>query len=285
MMFAKHSLDCLASGFSFLEGPVWLDAEAQLMRRTRFEHGGVLVSDIAQSRLYLWSDGEIDVFREHSRAANGNTLDASGALLTCEHGSRQVTRTDPSGMITVVAKSFCSKKLNSPNDVVVANDGCIFFTDPPYGVEDSERELDFQGLFRSNAAGTELTVIAADFERPNGLAFSPSGEILYVADTARCHIRALRVTADGGVADDSVFCDAERPDGLRVDRAGNLYVAAMNGIEVYDTSGANLARLDMPVRPANLAFGGLEMRSLFICARHNLYRVETEIGVRELHDC
>lgn len=284
-MLAEASLQCLASGFSFLEGPVWLEPGSPMLALTGFERGCLLFSDILRSRLYVWSDEEIDVFRHDSRAANGNTLDASGALLTCEHGSRRVTRTDHSGAITVVAERYEGKRLNSPNDVVAHGDGSIFFTDPPYGVTEEERELDFQGVFRTDSDGAMLDVLAADFVKPNGLAFSPDGRVLYVADTERCHIRALSVAADGGVRADSVFCDSERPDGLCVDREGNLYVAAMEGVEIFDSDAEKVAELKMPVRPANLAFGGPGGRSLFICARHSLFRVESHAGAGGDHGC
>ena len=282
-MLVESSLSCLASGFSFLEGPVWIEPGSALLALTRFDKGTLLFSDISGRKIYAWSDGEIDIFREKSRAANGNTLDADGSLLTCEHDSRRVTRTSCSGTISVVAERFAGKRLNSPNDVVVSGAGHIFFTDPPYGVADEERELNIQGVYCVDPVDATLTLMAEDFVRPNGIAFSPADEVLYVADTERSHVRAMSLTTEYSVAADAVFCDVERPDGLRVDADGNLFVAAMEGVEVFDPKGAKIAELKMPVRPANLEFGGAGMRSLFICARHSLYRVETQARVEGAH--
>ena len=275
-MLVADSLRCLASGFAFLEGPVWLPCDSPLLPLTGFEQGCLLFSDIERRRLYVWCDGEFVVFRENSLAANGNALDARGDLLTCEHDSRRVTRTGPDGNIAVVAEYYQGKRLNSPNDVVARGDGSIFFTDPPYGVTEEERELDYQGVFRIDPQRQQLDLVVDDFEKPNGLAFAPDGELLYVADTERCHVRALTMTRDGKVTGDEVFCRAERPDGLRVDQDGNLFVAAMQGIEVFDPDGTRSARLDMPVRPANMSFGGADNRWLYICARTSLFRVETD---------
>ncbi|MCX7914963.1 MAG: SMP-30/gluconolactonase/LRE family protein [Verrucomicrobiae bacterium] len=248
----------VAGGFQFLEGPVWVAARQEL-----------LFSDIPANRIYRLRDGAVSVFREPSNQANGNTLDREGRLITCEHATRRVTRTEPDGTVTPLATQFEGCRLNSPNDVVCRRDGVIFFSDPPYGVESAQRELKFQGVFYLYRG---VHLFARDFERPNGLCFSPDHSRLYIADTERGHVRAFDLPGP-----DRVFCKVERPDGMRVDSTGNLYVAAMSGVEVFSPSGAHIARLELPERPANLAFGEADRRTLFICAHTSLYRVRVAV--------
>jgi sugar lactone lactonase YvrE len=244
----------VAGGFQFLEGPVWATARNEL-----------LFSDIPASKIYRWKDGKVEVWREPSFQANGNTLDSQGRLVTCEHETRRVTRTEPDGSVIPVATHFEGERLNSPNDVVCKSDGSIYFSDPPYAVKPEERELDFQGVFR---VAETITLIARDFVKPNGLAFSPDEKILYIADTELGHVRAFAPTS-------RVFCHVERPDGMRVDAAGNLYVAAMKAVEVFDRTGKKTGEIALPERPANLAFGDADRQTLYICARTSLYRART----------
>lgn len=245
----------VAGGFQFLEGPVWVPARQEL-----------LFSDIPASTIYRYKAGTIDVFRTPSHQANGNTLDPHRRLITCEHETRRVTRTEPDGTIVPVATHFEGRRLNSPNDVICKSDGSIYFTDPPYGVKPEARELDFQGVFRAD--GKTLALIAKDFVKPNGLAFSPDEKTLYVADTELGHIRALDEAGHS-----RIFCHVERPDGFRVDSAGNLYVAAMKAVEIFSPSGQKTGEITLPERPANVAFGDADRRTLYICARTSLYKV------------
>lgn len=248
----------VAGGFQFLEGPVWVPSRQEL-----------IFSDIPANRMYRWRDGVVSVFREPSHQANGNALDREGRLITCEHATRQVTRTEMDGTVVPVATQFEGCRLNSPNDVVCRRDGVIFFTDPPYGVDAAQRELKFQGVFYIYRG---VHLFARDFEKPNGLCFSPDHARLYIADTERGHVRAFDL-----LGPDRVFCRVERPDGLRVDARGNLYVAAMTGVEVFSPRGEHLARLTLPERPANLAFGEVDRQTLFICARTSLYRIRVAV--------
>lgn len=257
----------IAGGFQFLEGPVWIPARHEL-----------LFSDIPASRIYRWKDGKVDVWREPSHQANGNTLDPQGRLITCEHETRRVTRTEADGTVVPVATHFEGKRLNSPNDVVCKSDGAIYFTDPPYAVKPEERELDFQGVFR--VTGNQLEVVARDFIKPNGLAFSPDETILYIADTELGHVRVFDVLADGSLAGSRVLCNVERPDGMRVDAAGNLYVAAMKAVEIFDPSGRKLGEIALPERPANVAFGDADRQTLYICASTGLYRARVPTAGR-----
>jgi len=252
-------------GFQFLEGPVWIPARGEL-----------LFSDIPASRIYRRKDGKVDVFREPSQQANGNTLDPQGRLVTCEHETRRVTRTEPDGTVIPLATHFEGQRLNSPNDVVCKRDGTIYFSDPPYAVKPADRELDFQGVFRIGAPGTPQ-LVARDFRKPNGLCFSPDESILYIADTEAGHVRAFDVAADGSLGNSRVFCQVERPDGMRVDEAGNLYVAAMKAVEIFAPTGSTIGEITLPERPANLAFGDNDRQTLYICARTSLYRARVAI--------
>ncbi len=272
----------IATGFEFLEGPVWIAPDAPLQALVGKPQGALVFSDIPASRLYWWCDGETGILREPSGQANGNALDREGRLLTCEHEHRRVTRTTPDGQVVAVATTYRGKRLNSPNDVVVRRDGGIYFSDPPYAVKPEHRELSFQGLFRMRPEDETLELLADDFEKPNGLAFSPDHGTLYVADTERGHLRAFSVGPAGELEGGSILCEAARPDGVRVDAQGNLLVAAMKGVEVFSPGGKRLASLDLEERPANLCFGDEDRRSLYVCARTSLFRVRVEIPGAEV---
>jgi sugar lactone lactonase YvrE len=198
-------LDRVAGGFTFTEGPVWRGAD-------------LLFSDIPNSRTIRYrplAEGpEITTFRHPTGNANGLTLDPRGDLIACEHTTRRVTRVDAQGQVHTLADSYTGKRLNSPNDVVVRSDGRIYFTDPPYGLRNfSEgKELPFNGVFRIDPDGT-LNVVVDDFDRPNGLAFSPDEKTLYIDDSAHFHIRAFDVAADGSLSNGRVWAELKpRPD-------------------------------------------------------------------------
>ncbi len=260
------------------EGAVW------------FQDANMLLwSDIPNSRMLRWTwDGSVDVFRRDSNYSNGNTRDREGRLVTCEHGGRRVTRTEPDGTITVIADSYHGKRLNSPNDVVVKSDGTIWFTDPDYGImsdyEGHKAESEQGGcyVYRVDPASGDITVVADDFSKPNGLAFSPDEDILYIADSGRSHdpdlpthIRAFKVGADGKLSDDGVFCETGNglPDGFRLDTGGNLWTSAGPSVEVYAPSGDMLGRLNFPHAVANLVFGGPKRNRLFVCCTNAVYSV------------
>jgi sugar lactone lactonase YvrE len=249
----------VADRFRFLEGPVWRPATQDL-----------LFSDIPASKIYRYKDGKFDVFRAPSHQANGNTLDPQGRLITCEHETRRVTRTEPDGTIIQLATHFGGKRLNSPNDVVCRSDGSIYFSDPPYGVKPEDREIDLQGVYR--ICDGHLELVAKDFLKPNGLAFSPDEKILYVADTELGHLCAFDALPDGSLTNSRVYCQVERPDGFRVDIAGNLYVSAAKNVEIFAPTGEKAGEIEVPERPANLAFGDADRKTVYICARTGLYR-------------
>ena len=259
--------DKVRGDFQFLEGPVWVPARNEL-----------LFSDIPASKIYRYKDGKFSVFREPSNQANGNTLDPQGRLVTCEHETRRVSRTESDGSVVALATRYGGKRLNSPNDVVCRSDGSVYFSDPPYAVKSEQRELDFQGVFRVSPDGQMVMLAARDFVKPNGLAFSPDEKILYIVDTELGHVRAFDVRTDGSITNSRVFCNVERPDGMRVDVEGNLYVCGMKSVEIFDPAGKKTGEVALPERPANVAFGEPDRMTIFICARTGLYRVRVNVA-------
>ena len=253
--------DKVRGDFQFLEGPVWVPARKEL-----------LFSDIPASKIYRYKDGKFSVFREPSHQANGNTLDPQGRLVTCEHETRRVSRTEPDGAVVPLATHYEGKRLNSPNDVVCRRDGSVYFSDPPYAVKPEQRELDFQGVFRVSPDGKLVALAVRDFVKPNGLAFSPDEKLLYIADTELGHVRAFDAQPDGSIANSRVFCKVERPDGMRVDVKGNLYVCGMKSVKIFNPDGKKTGEITLPQRPANVAFGDPDRQTLYICARTGLYR-------------
>ncbi len=267
------TLETLAEGFVFTEGPVWLKDERAL-----------LFSDIPEDRIYRWSEADgLSVFREPSGLSNGNTLDREGRLLTCEHGNRRVSRTEADGTVVTLADRYQGKRLNSPNDIVVKSDGSIYFTDPPYGLggrhgKPGEKELDYQGVFRLSADGETLTLLTFQFHRPNGLAFSPDESILYINDSRGGFIRAFGVEPDGALGGAWLFAELlgeepGGPDGMKVDTQGNVYCTGPGGVWVFNAMAEKLGRIDTPIPPANLAWGDDDWCTLYMTARESLYRI------------
>ncbi|HVZ14048.1 MAG TPA: SMP-30/gluconolactonase/LRE family protein [Bauldia sp.] len=251
------------------EGPVWMADSNQLVW-----------SDIPNSRMLRWTwNGEVSVFRTDSHYSNGNTRDREGRLITCEHGARRVTRTEVDGSITVIADSYKGKRLNSPNDVVVKSDGSIWFTDPSYGIaadyegHKAPTEQDGCYVFRVDPKSGKITVVADDFVRPNGLAFSPDESILYIADSdAPSHIRWFKVGKEGSLKGGKVFVTTDGvPDGFRIDTDGNMWTSAGAGINVYTPDAEMLGRIRFPHTVANLTFGGPKRNRVFVCCTNELY--------------
>jgi len=268
-------LEVLYDGCRWAEGPVW------------FGDGGYLVwSDIPNNRMLRWvPDLGVGVFRADANYSNGNTRDREGRLVTCEHGGRRVTRTEPDGSITVIADSYQGKKLNSPNDVVVKSDGTIWFTDPTYGImsdyEGHKAEPEQEGcyVYRVDPATGTVSVVADDFVKPNGLAFSPDESRLYVADSGRSHdpdgphhIRVFDVGDDNRLSGGAVFVEVAPgvPDGFRFDVEGNLWSSAQDGVRVFDPEGHPLGHIRLPQMVSNLTFGGPKRNRLFITSTHTL---------------
>ncbi|KAA2236048.1 SMP-30/gluconolactonase/LRE family protein [Salinarimonas soli] len=272
-------LDLLHTGCRWAEGPVYVPAWRSL-----------IWSDIPNDRMLRYDEatGAVGVFREPAGHSNGNTLDRQGRLVSCEHGNRRVSRTEPDGSITVLADRFEGRRLNSPNDVVVRSDGTIFFTDPAYGIDSdyeghkAESEIGACHLYRIDPRSGALSIAADDFVRPNGLAFSPDERILYVADTGATHvtdgprhIRRFAVAEDGRLNGGEVFavCTAGLFDGFRLDTDGRIWTSAGDGVHCYDPDGTLIGKVLVPEVVANVAFGGPKRHRLYICATTSLYAI------------
>ena len=280
--FAKYRVNSakverLGTGYRWSEGPAW------------FGDGRYLLwSDIPNNRILKWEEetGAISVFRKPSNNSNGNTRDRQGRLLTCEHDARRVTRTEYDGNITVIAERFEGKPLNSPNDIVCKSDGSIWFTDSPFGVlgfyegHRATPELP-TNVYRVDPGNGRLAVVAADVNRPNGLAFSPDESSLYVveAGTSPRSILAFNVVGGARLSGKRSLIDAGpgTPDGLRVDVDGNLWIGwgmgeeGLDGVAVFNPDGKLIGRIDLPERCANVCFGGAQRSRLFMAASTSLY--------------
>ena len=276
------AVERLATGCRWAEGPVWFGDQRCL-----------LWSDIPNHRILRWDEatGAVSDFRKPSDFANGHTRDRQGRLVTCEHGTRRVTRTEPDGRITVLASGYRGKKLNSPNDIVVKSDGSIWFTDPSFGIGGyyegyrADPELP-TSVYRIDGASGEISAVIEDIVNPNGLAFSPDESVLYVNDSRRGHIRAFEVMPSGVLAkqSDRVFADLRGsepgvPDGMKVDTAGNVYCGGAGGIYILDPHGKKLGRI-VHGQPAttNIAFGGDDWKTLYFTSRTHLGSVNLKIA-------
>ncbi|HHZ91352.1 TPA: SMP-30/gluconolactonase/LRE family protein [Candidatus Poribacteria bacterium] len=272
---SEAQVEQIGTGCVFTEGPIW-NAEGDFL----------LFSDIPANQMKKWSpDSGITTFRQPSGKSNGLTYDKQKHLIACEHANRRVSRTEPDGTVTTIASHYEGKKLNSPNDVVVKSDGNIYFTDPPYGLtamygEEGGQELDFQGVYR--LSGQELTLLVEDFDRPNGLCFSPDESILYIDDTARMHVRAFDVQPDGTLANGRIFAEEEGengvPDGMKVDQQGNVYLTGPDGIWIFDPAGTHLGVIQVPEVTANLGWGEDDWKTLFITATSSIYRIQLKVS-------
>jgi len=301
MVAPDAKIEKVAGGFKFTEGPIW------------FPSGYLLFSDIPNNTIMKWTpDGHVSVFMHPSgyrgerafkgieSGSNGLTLDPQGRLTIAEHAGRRVTRLEADGTLTVLAERYQGKRLNSPNDLVYAPDGDLYFTDPPYGLEtqndsDPLKELPFNGVYRiagavRHKAGappepSSLQPVIRDLTRPNGIAFSPDRKYLYVdnSEPQRLYLR-YRVKGDGTLTDRTVFYDATSspaqgaPDGMKVDEAGNLYATGPGGVWVFSPQGKHLGTIQPPEIPANCNWGDADRRTLYITARTGLYRIRLNIA-------
>jgi gluconolactonase len=281
----------LAEGFQFTEGPIWIR-----------KGGYLLFSDPNANRIYSYDPTRavLAVYREHSGyegsdiaeygqpGSNGLTEDRQGRLTINQHGNRRVVRLEADGSLAVLAARYQGKRLNSPNDLVYKSDGSLYFTDPPFGLpkffDDPRKELSFSGVFR--ALNGKVTLVTDELDGPNGLAFSPAEDFLYVDNWSphRKVILRFPVKRDGTVGKSEVFVDmtAELPgddalDGMKIDRQGNLYVTAPDGVRVYSPAGKHLGTITVPRLVHNLAWGGADGRTLYLCATDRLYRIDVLI--------
>jgi gluconolactonase len=259
----RGNVELVQGGYMFTEGPQWREAE-----------GDLVFSDIDGNTIYRYQPGGSPMpLVRPSNNSNGLAIDGNGALLAAEHGMRRVSRDG-----VTIASSFENKMLNSPNDVVVADDGTIYFTDPPYGLDMTPSQLGFMGVFRIAPNG----VLTAEFRgsdkaRPNGIGISPDGRTLYVADTDDGKVYKHPIQPDGALgAREVLVTTSGNPDGFAIDIAGNLFVTTRTGVEVFSPAGARWGVIPVPMQPANCAFGDLDHRTLYITARTALYRVRLE---------
>jgi gluconolactonase len=272
-------VETLFTGCRWAEGPAW------------FGGGRYLVwSDIPNDRMMRFdeTDGSVSVFRQPAMNSNGNTVDREGRLVTCEHRGRRVTRTEHDGRITILADRFDGKRFNSPNDAVVKSDGSIWFTDPSYGIDSdyegdaAPSEIGACHVYRIDPGGS-VSLVADDFAKPNGLAFSPDESQLYIVDTGRSHgaqypkhIRRFDVAPDGRtLSGGGVFAESDVGmfDGLRIDIHGNVWTSSGDGVRCYAADGTLLGLVRIPEVVANCCFGGRKRNRLFICGTTSLYAV------------
>jgi gluconolactonase len=280
LIVSSAQLERLWTGSRWAEGPAYVAAGRYLVW-----------SDIPRDRMlrYDETDDSVSVFRQPCGYTNGHTIDREGRLVSCEHQGRCVSRTEHDGSRTVLVDRVGGARLNSPNDVVVASDGSVWFSDPTYGIDSdyegdaAASEIGASHVYRWDPASRECAAVVTDFEKPNGLAFSPDERVLYVADTGATHreggprhIRRFAVGADGRtLSGGNVFATCEHGlfDGIRTDVHGNLWASAGEGIDCYGPDGALLGRIAVPEAVANLCFGGPKRNRLYICASTSLYAI------------
>jgi gluconolactonase len=275
----------IGTGFTFTEGPLWHPRDHHLT-----------FSDMPGDVRRRWDGRNVTEIMRPSNMANGLTYDAALNLLACEHATSSVSRFSPEGKREVLATHFEGKELNSPNDLCVRSDGSIYFTDPwfgrmpHYGVE-RPRQLGWQGVFRiapgQVGGDSQLVVDRYQFSQPNGLCFSPDEKLLYINDTEQANIRVFDVRADGSLSNGRLFASGIKdtlkpgvPDGMKCDAEGNVWVTAPGGVWVFDQSGNLLGKVSIPEPPANLAWGGADWRTLFVCATSSVYAVDVKVGPR-----
>ncbi len=279
------AIERLWTGARWAEGPAWFEA-----------HASLVFSDIPNDRLLRFdaTTGQVGALRQgQGRFVNGNTVDRQGRLVSCEHGTRRVTRTEPDGTITVLADRFDGKRFNSPNDVIVRSDGTIWFTDPSYGIDSDYEgfkgasEIGGDHVYRLDPASGALTIVADDFVRPNGLAFAPDERTLYVADSGASeaadgprHLRAFAVADDGSLSGGAVLatCTAGVFDGFRVDSEGRIWTSAADGVHCLAVEGKLIGKVLVPEPVANVCFAGPRRNWLMITATSSLYAVRLAVN-------
>jgi len=253
----------LAGDFKFIEGPAGDD------------DGNIYFTDIPNNRIHKWSvDGKLSTFRENSGGANGLFFDAAGNLLACEGGNRQLVAINPKGKVRVLAESYDNKKLNSPNDLWIDPKGGVYFTDPRYGNRDN-LEQDGEHVYYLTPDRNKLIRVIDDMVRPNGIIGTPDGSLLYVADLGDKKTFVYTIKPDGTLIAKKLFAP-EGSDGMTIDNEGNIYLTT-DAVHVYDAKGQLIEKIEIPERPANVCFGGVDKKTLFITARTSLYSVPMRV--------
>ena len=275
-------LEQVATDFIFTEGAMWNGSTRELV-----------FSDIPGDVIRKWSaEGGISVLRQPSSKTNGNYYDLEGRLISCEHATSRVVREEADGTFSVLATHYEGKELNSPNDVVVKSDGAIYFTDPTYGRMDvfgllREQDLDFQGVYRIDPNSGDLSLLANDFQQPNGLTFSLDEQQLFVNDTDAGHIRVFEVAEDGSISGGDVWAVPKAAgdggcDGMKVDSEGNLYCTGPGGLHVYASDATCLGVIQVPEVAANFTWGDDDLQTVYITASTSLYRIRVNIPGRKI---
>ncbi|MBB5851531.1 SMP-30/gluconolactonase/LRE family protein [Amycolatopsis umgeniensis] len=290
----KARFEVLDERFARVNGDEWMQRLHTGCRWTEgpayFPAGRYLVfSDIPNDRVLRWDEttGAVGVFREPAGFHNGHTVDRRGRLVSCEQGGRRVTRTEHDGTTTVLAETYRGKKFNSPNDVVESSDGAIWFTDPSYGIDSdyeghrAESEIGACHVYRADPVDGSVRIVADDFTRPNGLAFSLDEALLYIVDTRQnpSHIRVFSV--DGGkLSGGEIFatCDAGVFDGVRLDADGRIWAAAHDGLHCFAPDGTRIGKLHVPEVCSNLTFGGPRRNDLFVTASSSVYTLRVNFS-------
>ena len=279
LFVATQELECIATNFDFTEGPIWHPIEKSL-----------IFSDILGNSIFCWTEkDELKKLRRNSYMSNGNAYDRKGRVLTCEHATSRVTRTDFSdrGELEVLATHYEGKQLNSPNDIVCKRDGMIYFTDPAagrtvgFGVP-RPQELNFQGVYRLDPSDLSLTLLVDDFSKPNGLCFTSDEKQMFVNDSDFNHIRLFDVGKDGLLQNGQFWAKLDKAgagvaDGMKVDQGGNIYCCGPGGIHVFEPDATYLGIIHMPEQTANFTWGDDDLCSLYITATTSVYRLRTQI--------
>jgi gluconolactonase len=288
----RTELEVIDERFRGLKGDKWMERVYTGGRWTEgpayFPAGRYLLfSDIPNDRMLRCDEltGAVGVFRAPAGYSNGNTVDRQGRLVSCEHGHRRVTRTEHDGSVTVLTDRYDAKRLNSPNDLVEHSDRSIWFTDPAYGIDSDYEghtavsEIGACNVYRADPSTGETAVVADDFARPNGLAFSADERQLYIVDTHHKHIRRFDVEDEVRLTGGEVFatCDAGSFDGVRLDDAGRIWAAAHDGLHCFDPDGTLLGKLHIPEIVSNLTFGGPKRNDLFITATSSVYSLRLNL--------
>ncbi|MCF8477160.1 MAG: SMP-30/gluconolactonase/LRE family protein [Pseudolabrys sp.] len=279
LLTPSSKLERLWTGSKWAEGPVYFH-----------EDDSLVWSDVPNNRMFKWTkkDGT-RIFRSPSQFANGNYRDLQGRLVTCEHLGRRISRTEPDGNVITLVSHIDGKRLNSPNDVTVKSDGSIWFSDPNYGIMSNDEgymapsEIGSNNVYRYDPISGEVSIVADDFEKPNGLAFSPNADKIYISDSSRSHdpngrhhIRVFDVVDGRHLKNGRIFAEIEPgiADGFRIDRHGRIFTSAGDGIHLYSDTGRRLGKILTPEPVANCTFGGPEKNRLFITATSSVYAID-----------
>jgi gluconolactonase len=264
--FLKISIEVIGKGFTFTQGPAWS------------KDGFLIFSDAAADKMWKWTPGRDEaVFREHANGPSGNAFDSQGRLYTCETHARRVTRTNlKDGRTEVLAEQWEGKRLNAPDNLAVGRSDHVYFTDPAFGEQSDHRELDFYGVYHLPPRGP-LKLVAKPAGRPNGIAISPNGRVLYVTNSDERNVRAYDLDHNGDASGERVLVSgiAGVPGGICVNEKGDLYLAAAKGIAIYTAAGQPIHTIEMHDRPSNCAFNP-DGKMLYVTARGILYRIRLD---------